>query len=156
MKPTILIVDDDNLVVKFYTRALEEEGFKVRQTYDPDETLKLIEKEKPDLSAIILDIMMPPGETYSDEDTQEGLRTGTFLYNDLKAYYPNVPVVVLTNVTDQETIRQFPNEPRLRIANKLDYTPFELAELTTKMIEAASPKATLSKKEDSSNEDHKP
>ena len=137
MKPKILLVDDDNLVMRFYTRALEKTGYEVRQTYNPDKTFEFIEKEKPDLSAIILDIMMPPGEKYRNEDTREGLRTGTFLYNDLKSQYPEVPVVVLTNVTDQEIIRQFPSDPGLRIVNKLDYPPFELAQLATEMINAA-------------------
>ncbi len=58
MKPTIiLIVDDDPSIRKFVRANLEARGYTVMLAADGDEAIQVVEKELPDL--IILDIMMP-------------------------------------------------------------------------------------------------
>lgn len=57
MKPTILVVDDDENLTKLYDAALSARGFKVITANDGETALSTAEKEKPTL--IMLDIMMP-------------------------------------------------------------------------------------------------
>ncbi len=56
MKPKLLIVDDDEMVLKALRLELEER-YAVVATHEPAEVLPLARKEKPDL--ILCDIEMP-------------------------------------------------------------------------------------------------
>jgi len=136
MTRTVLLVDDEKQPLKYYVWALEREGFKVMQCYDPDTAFDFVDKQTPDIVAVILDIMMLPGERYRDKDTQEGLTTGTFLYDDLRSRYPDVPVIVITNVSNRETLQYFKGDPKLQVVQKLDVPPFELAQLVSRMVES--------------------
>ncbi|MDD2620770.1 MAG: response regulator, partial [Syntrophomonadaceae bacterium] len=57
MKGKIMVVDDEELLVRLITYNLNKEGFNTIAAYDGDEALNLIIQEKPDL--IILDLMLP-------------------------------------------------------------------------------------------------
>ncbi|MDR0706032.1 MAG: response regulator [Planctomycetaceae bacterium] len=57
MKKKILIVDDDREIIESIRIALEAAGYDVVVSFDGDQGLILVNKEKPDL--VILDIMMP-------------------------------------------------------------------------------------------------
>ena len=58
MKATrILIVDDEAPIRKFVRANLEARGYEILMAVDGEESIKIIEKELPDL--ILLDIMMP-------------------------------------------------------------------------------------------------
>ncbi len=54
---TILVVDDEKLLVKGLKRSLEQEGYLVLVSYDGEECLKILEREEVDL--ILLDLMLP-------------------------------------------------------------------------------------------------
>jgi len=54
---TILVVDDEKLLVKGLKRSLEQEGYLVLVSYDGEECLKILEREDVDL--ILLDLMLP-------------------------------------------------------------------------------------------------
>lgn len=56
-KTRILIVDDDNIVLKYVRTNLQSRDYETLVAMDGDEALEIIEKELPDL--IILDIMIP-------------------------------------------------------------------------------------------------
>ncbi len=56
-RPCILIVDDNEMIIKFVRANLEAEGWQTVMAMDGDEALQLIQKQLPDL--MILDIMMP-------------------------------------------------------------------------------------------------
>jgi CheY-like chemotaxis protein len=141
---TVLLIDDERLPMSYYARALEKEGFAVKQFYDPDAVFDFIEHKNPRVDAIILDIMMLPGKRYENENTNEGLATGTYLYKDLRQQYPDVPFIVLTNVSHQQTLMRFQEEPDLTVAQKLDYPPFELARLVSGKVNAANASAVSS------------
>ena len=57
----ILVVDDEEDVVEVVSHFLEEEGYSVLKAYDGHEAL---EKASPDLSLIVLDIMLPGPNGY--------------------------------------------------------------------------------------------
>lgn len=57
MKPTILVVDDDQNLTKLYEAALSARGYRVVTANDGEAALSTAEAEKPHL--IMLDIMMP-------------------------------------------------------------------------------------------------
>lgn len=57
MNETILLADDDELIIDVLTDQLRREGFQVLVAYDGDRALQLALQEDPDL--ILLDLMMP-------------------------------------------------------------------------------------------------
>jgi len=138
---SILLIDDEKLPMDYYIRALKLSNLEVKQFFDPESVVKFIKQKKPHPKAIILDIMMLPGNMYNQEETNNGLRTGILLYKDLRVHYPNIPIVFLTNVSSPD-IPRLPNETEetLVVAQKIDYPPFELVELIKKMIASSSAK----------------
>jgi len=131
----ILLIDDEKLPMDYYIRAFKMRSCSVKQYLDPDSVLDYVKNKKPHLDAIVLDIMMLPGQKYIDEDTNNGLKTGILLYKDLRAFYPKTPVIFLTNVSNPD-IPTLPNETQatLVVAQKIDYPPFELVDLVESMI----------------------
>ncbi len=53
----ILVVDDENKLVKLISAYLEREGYRIVPAYDGETALELFRSESPDL--VVLDIMMP-------------------------------------------------------------------------------------------------
>ena len=56
-KPTILVVDDDPLILKFVSANLRARNFDVIGTEDGESALKIFHERK--LNLVILDIMLP-------------------------------------------------------------------------------------------------
>ncbi|MBF0618596.1 MAG: response regulator [Candidatus Omnitrophica bacterium] len=91
MTKTILVADDDRTLVHGVTKFLQDGGFRVLQAYDGDEALAHIERERPDL--IILDIQMPKMSGYS------------FIFELKKhGHGAHVPIIVLTSRDSMEEI----------------------------------------------------
>ena len=57
IKPSVLVVEDDEAIVSLLKYNLEKEGYLVRTTDDGEEALWMIEEDKPDI--ILLDWMLP-------------------------------------------------------------------------------------------------
>ncbi len=137
MKTLVLLIDDEEFPMKYYRQALEMEGFQVEQIRDADTALDFAQKNRERIAVILLDCMMPPGKRYRNEDTQGGILTGVFLFADLRKQCPATPVIVLTNVAEQETLDRFEKGPRVDVVEKLDCPPLELAELAGKVAKKA-------------------
>ncbi len=130
MGKLILLVDDDRLpTMRFYIKALTQEGYTVEHRFDPDGALEFIAQAGPEIAIIILDIMMPPGDAYKEEDTNEGLKAGLLLGRDISRRCPQKPIIVLTNVRNPDTLSAFSKIPLARIVQKTECSPFELVEL---------------------------
>jgi len=134
MSGQIVLIDDEKLVMKYYIRAMEERGYTVKQLYDPDSAFEYLQT-KPKLIAAILDIMMKSGDIYKGKETDAGLKTGVLLYEDVRKMFPDLPIIVLTNVTNNGTLDSFPKHDKLKILKKLEYPPFDLVDEVDKMIE---------------------
>jgi len=134
-KQTLLLIDDEKLVTSYYKRALEDAGFDIVHKYGSDSTFELIEKQKPEIVGIILDIMMVPGDRYKDDPTTEGLRTGYFIFQDITKIYPDVPIIILTNVSNIEALSVEFGIRNLLIVRKIDYPPYEFVEFLKKEFE---------------------
>lgn len=52
----------------------------------------------------VIDVMMPAGKTYENEDTHDGLITGLYLARDVRAAFPLVPIVLWSG-TSLDTVR---------------------------------------------------
>jgi len=105
MAKRILFVDDEDLSVEPYFSKLRDHGVEVDLARDCDQAIKLMQERQYDL--MVLDIMMPPGEIIGPH--VEPRKSGeVFLQRLRRNEIPNlktptdVPVIVLTAVTDQK------------------------------------------------------
>jgi len=87
----ILIVDDEELVIKALTEKLVTEGFLIDSARDGEEALLKTKKIKPDL--ILLDIIMPKLDGIS---VLKRLR----LWPETR----DIPVIILTNLYDDKRV----------------------------------------------------
>ncbi|MBI4854893.1 MAG: response regulator transcription factor [Acidobacteria bacterium] len=79
-KPRILVVDDEQQVLRLIKLNLSSEGYYVKVTTNGSEALRLIKKQIPDL--VLLDLMMPG---MSGFDTCKAIRQ-----------YSNVPIIIIS------------------------------------------------------------
>ncbi len=134
---TVVLIDDEPYAMKYYTMGLELEGFEVVELATADKAYEFFEEPHPEVRVVVLDIMMPPGEHLADEDHQQGLRTGIFIYSRileqealLAIRHRPLPVAVLTNVSNPTTLELLarvqqergPGTP-LRVWAKMDVSP---------------------------------
>lgn len=133
-KQTILLIDDDVLPMAFYITALRQKGYEVEQCSTPDSALDFLKKRADSVKAIVLDIMMPPGQVFKNENTDDGLKTGLLLYNNLAHAYPMLPIVILTNLMNEDVITQL-TKKGISVLQKLDYPPFHFATYLHEVIQ---------------------
>lgn len=87
----IVIAEDDKLLSGSLVTAFTDAGFEVHPAYDGEEAVAKIKEIKPD--AALLDVMMPK---------LDGI--GVLWEIKANADTANMPVVVLTNMADMDTI----------------------------------------------------
>ena len=134
MKNLVLLVDDDKLPMQYYVKALEQNNIEVKHCVEPDSALAFVKEKGSQIKIVVLDIMMSPGKAYKNEDTHEGLRTGVFLLKKIREELPNTPIIVLTNVKNQETLDEFQEGSLLKVRQKMDCSAFELVDLVNELI----------------------
>jgi len=89
-KQTILIVEDEQALLKVYAERFSEEGFLVLKASNGQEGLDTALREKPDI--ILLDILMP---------VMDGLTMMQKLREN-KTWDKSVPIIFLTNLSEHE------------------------------------------------------
>ena len=109
----ILVVDDEELLVKGIRFNLQNEGYEVISGCNGLEALQLAEEEKPDL--IVLDVMMPE---------MDGLTTCSRIRE-----FSNVPIILLTaKADDMDKLMGFENG-----ADDYLTKPFNILELKARI-----------------------
>ncbi len=106
MAKQVLVVDDDQAVVKYLSVLLSDHGYDPISAYDGNEGLKKVKQAQPDL--IVLDVMMPK-------------RSGLVVFKELKRdeQCKDIPILMLTGVsglleeleTHKEETSESPYEP---------------------------------------------
>jgi DNA-binding response OmpR family regulator len=111
----IAIIEDDIVISQMYRMKFEAEGFEV-QTADNGKTgVELVEKMRPDI--ILLDIRMP--EMDGDEALKKIRATD---------WGKHVPVLVLTNLGDEEAPTSLKSLGIHSYIVKADFTPRQVVE----------------------------
>jgi two-component system, OmpR family, alkaline phosphatase synthesis response regulator PhoP len=112
-KKKLLLVEDDVFLVNMYKSKLEDEGYDLLVANNGEEGLFLAQKEEIDL--LILDLMLPK-------------MSGVVLLEKLRETKPDLPVLILTNLTDEEEAKKTLSLGVKEFVVKSDITPNQLVE----------------------------
>src|SRR5579872_2533821 len=89
----VLVVDDEQIVRRTASLALERRGFRVLVATDGAEAIESL-RANPDISVVILDLTMP-------------IMTGEQAIPVIKAAHPNIPIVLSSGFSEAEISRRF-------------------------------------------------
>jgi predicted nucleotide-binding protein len=81
--------------------------------------------ERPEAKAIILDVMMPPGDL-SPLETKAGFETGLSLAEKIKGQHPDLVVLFYTAYSPEGFLKEF-GKRRFRVYNKAELSVREIA-----------------------------
>lgn len=121
----ILLVEDDPFLTTMYKTRFATEGHEVITAQDGENALVLMKQAAPDL--VMLDVMLPKiGGFAIMEEMQKS--------ESLK----KIPVVVLTNLADEESIKKAKVFGVKEFLTKAKHTPTEIFEIIKKYLPAKS------------------
>lgn len=108
-KRRILIVEDNLTLLALLKERIKEEGWEVLTAIDGNEAAEKIGKERPDV--VLLDLLLPK-------------RDGLSVLKEMrqKPQTAGIPVVVLTNLSDGETVTAVAAEGGTDFLVKTEYT----------------------------------
>lgn len=113
MQTHMLLVEDDRFVRDIYVIKFQQENFRVSIAVDGKQAIEFLEKEIPDI--ILLDIILP----YFD---------GIEILKKLKdnERWRGIPVILLTNISERDSIRKCLELGADDYAIKSHFTPTEV------------------------------
>ncbi len=117
----IAIIEDDLVISQMYRMKFEAEGFEVQTAENGRIGVELAEKMRPDI--ILLDIRMP--EMNGDEALKKIRAT---------AWGKQLPVLVLTNVGEEEAPQDLRALGVAAYIVKADFTPRQVVELVKQTL----------------------
>lgn len=121
MPKNILIIDDEELIIKSLRKLLEKEGYSVFIAKNGQDAVIMVEEESFDL--IVADIRMPG---------MNGVETVQAIYRELeKKKSKSIPVIFITGYADEEMKRK---AKALKPAAYI-YKPFDAMELVDEIKE---------------------
>lgn len=122
---TIAIIEDDPVISQMYRMKFESDGFTVHVAHTGAQGVELVEKTKPDL--ILLDLQMP--EMNGDEALTEIRKHD---------WGKHIPVIVLTNLGEEEAPKHLRSLGIESYIVKADYTPRQVVDRVKQTLKIAS------------------
>ena len=117
----ILIIEDEPAIKKAIMEALGQEGFEVEGAVDASQAESLIQSFQPDL--ILLDLVLPGKNGFQFlKEIKESEKT------------KKIPVVILSNLGDEEEVRQGLKLGAIDFLIKADYDLDEVVEIIKKYL----------------------
>jgi DNA-binding NarL/FixJ family response regulator len=121
MKHKILIVEDEEMLRTAYELILGSKGYNVAVAKNGQDGLEQLARFKPEL--VLLDVLMPM------LDGRGFLKTA-----DVKKNYPDMKVVVYSNLGDEQTINEMLDLGADRHVLKSSMSPTQLVDLVKKVL----------------------
>ena len=120
----IAIIEDDPTISQMYRMKFESDGFEVRLAANGQIGVEVVEKFQPDI--ILLDLQMP------EMNGTEALR-----YIRAKDWGKTIPVIVLTNLGEEEAPRKIKELGVHSYIVKANLTPRQVVEQVKSAIKTA-------------------
>lgn len=131
----ILFVDDEERRMETYVDEFKEQNFEVVFMSDIDAAVDFFDKNPNAIDLAILDVMMPIGNKINEKDAEFGMRTGIFLHRRIRGKNSSLPIIILTNVSDQELEDRISQISNSYFLQKENYLPYELVDKVRELLE---------------------
>lgn len=120
----ILFIDDEARLMDSHRQnlefKLEEYQKELRYFSDVDEAMEYFDVHKDQLELVVLDVMMPPGDSF-DKDSNHGLITGYLIYKSFRKASPDLPILFYTNSADEALANKPLEDKHLKYLSKVNY-----------------------------------
>lgn len=95
---TVLYVDDEAETEKMASKfeIMRKMDIEVITVARVPKVMKKLEEVQDKINLLVLDIIMPPEEEYSVEDTSGGISTGLRLLQDIRSKYKTLPILIVS------------------------------------------------------------
>jgi DNA-binding response OmpR family regulator len=112
--PKVLLVEDDPLISRMYMKVFTFEGFEIQLAENGQAGLEKVKEFHPDI--LLIDVMMP-------------IMNGVEMLSQLKLdpAARDIPVIMLTNLSDARTAEATIKQGALRYIVKGNYNPMDVA-----------------------------
>jgi CheY-like chemotaxis protein len=131
----ILFIDDEKRRMDSYVLELKISQYSVIFEQNVDCAIKLFEDHKENINLIILDMMMPTGTVFKNDQTEKGMRTGLCFYKFVRKHKPDLPIIIFTNVSGSDLPDSINENDNFQIFQKDVLFPFELAEQVKRILD---------------------
>ncbi|MFA6449770.1 MAG: hypothetical protein WCX65_09895 [bacterium] len=122
----ILWVDDDlSLTLKSFMDELKENGYEIIMVTNPDDISDKFAQYN--ITGIIMDIMLPTGQSISNEDSKMGILTGLEILKKLKEdkTTSQIPIVIFTILSNQD-VSTWARVNNIKLLKKEQTVPLDL------------------------------
>jgi CheY-like chemotaxis protein len=123
----ILFIDDEPSKIQYYVEVLAAKGLAIRLLQSVAEINAYLAEPGLTPTCIVLDVMFPADPELPGGMTYKGLTTGMLLFASLRAHFPSVHIVVLTNSSDIAVKAFFQSQSKCSFFYKTEMLPTELA-----------------------------
>lgn len=121
--PVILLIEDDGLIIRMYSKKLEMDGYEVITANNGEEGLKLIKEVSPDL--VLCDVMMP---------VMNGFELLEVVKSDNKL--KDTSFVMLTNLSDEDQAERAIELGALTYLVKSEILPADVVSKVKELLKA--------------------
>lgn len=129
-KPLILLIEDEDLLTRMYSKKLEVDGFDCITADNGEDGLKMAASQKPDL--IVCDVMMPK-------------KDGLTVLKELKenSELAHIPVIMLSNLSDEARVNEALENGAVTYLVKVNLKPADVVTKIKEVLEATGKKSLV-------------
>ncbi len=120
-KTSVVIIEDEKMLADMYTTKFSMEGFEAQKANDGQAGFDMVKAVKPDM--VLLDIIMPK---------IDGFGVLKMLKDD--AELKNIPVILLTNLGQEEDIKKGKDLGAADYFVKANHTPAEVVQKVKQVL----------------------
>jgi DNA-binding NarL/FixJ family response regulator len=131
----VALIDDEHGPIDYYEQALTESGHRVERFDTVEGVFVHLENKRP-ADIYVVDIMMPTHGHPRLKEAANGLASGIVLHREIRNVFPNVPIIILTSISNPEILESLPVDEKTRIESKIDILPFELVGIIESVVSA--------------------
>lgn len=115
----ILIVEDDPHLADRLRRGISDLGLRVETEANPGDALATFGRlARQGLELVVLDVIIPPDESFNATVTAGGRITGIQLLNSFRAIHRSLPIVLFTASTDHNVLEVAERDPSTHLVHK--------------------------------------
>jgi CheY-like chemotaxis protein len=125
----ILFIDDEPARIEPYINSVSALGLQTTTLASIEAVEAFLGQRTQPPTCIVLDVMFPGDPGLPSALTAKGLNAGMALFGPLRAHFPDVPILVLTNTPSLEVKRFFEDQDRCVFYYKTDLLSDQFAKV---------------------------